>query len=307
MRRLPLAALLMLVLSACVDEAQETLDNFSVSSGGSNPAAVASGTVTIGATSRTVSSATLVASGNGVVMDFQDAQGNGILLLSLPNRSGTITMTTSGGAGVSKTDGSGTAYVYSPSFQYGDITGSVTVSEATISPKTSDAGTVRYTVSLSGASSMIGGTARALSGTVSLSFDNRNSTAGSSGGGSGGTLNLVCPGSLPSGYQCLSNAGQLAPGKYDIAALHGTWVETSFQVCMTLGSNGSSSFKYKSGFPSTTGQWGALMSKTGQFQPTSGPYYVFTGSTDPQIKLLTFDANTGRFVGWGFAKGSCPW
>jgi hypothetical protein len=135
------------------------------------------------------------------------------------------------------------------------------------------------------------------------------SVTGGGGTGGGGALNLVCPGSLPTGYQCLQPGTQQAPGRFDIDALWGTWVEASAQVCMTLSSNGVSSFKYRSGFPAGSGKWGALVTRTGAFQPTSSLYYVFTGANDPQIVLLTFDAssNPNRFVGWGFAKGSCPW
>jgi hypothetical protein len=120
------------------------------------------------------------------------------------------------------------------------------------------------------------------------------------------SMNLTCPGSLPSGYQCLNNDGVVVPGKYDIPALHGTWVDTSFEVCMTLNSNGSSSFKYRFGSAVTNRKWGALVGKTGQLP--SGPYYVFTNSNDPQIALLGYDSSRSLpFVGWGFKKATCPY
>ena len=127
------------------------------------------------------------------------------------------------------------------------------------------------------------------------------------GGSAGGGLNLLCPGTLPAGYQCLSNAGQLAPGLFNNPVIWGTWIERSAGVCMTLSSTGASEFKYKKGIGASagltsTGRWGALVSNTGQLQPGSSAYYVFTGSTDPQIKLLTFNG-TG-FVGWQFARAS---
>lgn len=150
---------------------------------------------------------------------------------------------------------------------------------------------------------------RFMSISLSLVASSGGTSGGSSGGGGtgGGASNFTCPGSLPSGYQCLSNAGQYAPGRYNLPVLQGTWVESSFQACMTLNSNGTSAFRHKSGFPPTTGQWGALVTKTGQFVGQSGTYTVFTGSTDPQIKLLVYDTGSNRWVGWGFQKGSCPW
>ena len=122
------------------------------------------------------------------------------------------------------------------------------------------------------------------------------------------SLNLVCPGSLPSGYQCLNSGSAVVPGKFDIPELHGTWVDTGFEVCMTLNSNGTSSFKYRFGSAVNNRRWGALMSRTGQHQPTSGPYYVFTDSNDPQIALLGYDSSRSLpFVGWGFRRTTCPY
>lgn len=124
----------------------------------------------------------------------------------------------------------------------------------------------------------------------------------------GGTLNLVCPGTLPLGYQCVVSGANQAPARFNIPVLHGTWVERSFDVCMTLRPDGTSTFRYTSGAPPHNGRWGALVNRQGQFQPVTGPYFVFTGSDDPQIRALSFDENTGRFVGWGFTKSaSCPW
>ena len=134
-----------------------------------------------------------------------------------------------------------------------------------------------------------------------------NDTGGISGGTSPdtATLNLRCPGTLPSGYQCLSRNGQQAPGRFSLPALHGTWVESSREVCMTLGSGGTASFRYRSGFPAETRPWGALVSATGQLQPSASAFYVSTGSSDAQIALLTW--NGSGFSGYAFQRGSCPW
>lgn len=104
-------------------------------------------------------------------------------------------------------------------------------------------------------------------------------TSGGSGSGSGST------------------SGGTAPN------IVGTWVSRDFEVCMTFsgsGSTGSSSFKYTSGTPSTAGNW--------RFLNTSLPAQLLTGSTDPQITLLTF-TGTGEkpFLGWDFKKETCPW
>lgn len=222
--------------------------------------------------------------------------------IALGAATGQVTLLTSGSSTTSpgvyfQCDGDG--------YADGLLTGTVTVVSRTVDTKANSAA---FTIELTGARTNESN-ALTFSGTVTASFTGTdNGSSGSSGaGGSSGNLNLVCPGSLPSGYQCVTNAGQTAPARYNVPVLHGTWVEQSFQVCMTLNSNGTSSFRYKSGFGPTSGQWGALVNKSGQFQPTSGPYYVFTGSTDAQIKLLSFDASSSRFVGWGFQKGSCPW
>lgn len=139
---------------------------------------------------------------------------------------------------------------------------------------------------------------------VRLSASGGGGTGGGGGGG-GGTLNLRCPGSLPVGYQCLTAGSTQAPGQYNLPTLHGTWVESSFEVCMTLNSNGTSGFRYRSGFPPESGRWGALVNAAGQRQPNSSTYYVATGSGDPQIALLTW--NGSGFVGFSFQRRACPW
>ena len=197
------------------------------------------------------------------------------------------------------------------------VTGTVVVTEASVARTDRSRGVVRFGVTVNATVRNVAFTGPATTpvvGTFNILFDNRSDPPyqpPTSGGGpptsGGGALNLVCPGSLPTGYQCLQTGSQQAPGRFDIQSLHGTWVEASAQVCMTLSNNGASSFKYRSGFPAGSGKWGALVTRTGAFQPASGPYYVFTGANDPQISLLTFDASSNRFIGWGFAKGSCPW
>jgi hypothetical protein len=291
------------LLIGCANEEKELLGNFSTGSDlPGNPAPSFTGAFLVGTTSYAVQSASVSANGNGALLKFDGTGSFNYLLLSLPRRTGTVTLTPN------SANSNGLVNVNSTT---SDLTGTVTIEEATITPSTESTGYVSYRVNLAGATAVLNGVSRALSGTVSATFDNRGTGGTGGSGGSGGTLNLVCPGSLPSGYQCVSNAGVQAPARYNIPALQGTWVESSAEVCMTLGSNGSSAFKYKPGSfgsgGSTSGLWGALVNKSGQFQPTSGPYYVFTGATDAQIKLLTFDPTTGRFLGWGFVKGSCPW
>jgi len=140
-------------------------------------------------------------------------------------------------------------------------------------------------------------------------------SSGSSGGGSGGggtvpsgNLNLRCPGSLPNGYHCLTAGSSQAPGRYvGLPVLYGVWEESSFGVCMTLTSSGTSSFRYQSGFPAETNRrWGALVNASGQLQPSDSQFYVATGSGDPQIALLTWSGS--RFVGFNFRPvNQCRW
>jgi hypothetical protein len=192
------------------------------------------------------------------------------------------------------------------------VTGTVVVTEASVARTDRSRGIVRLGVTVNATVRNVAFTGPATTpvvGTFNILFDNRSDPPYQPPTSGGGTLNLVCPGSLPTGYQCLQTGAQQAPGRFNIQALHGTWVEANAQVCMTLSNTGASSFKYRSGFPAGSGTWGALVTRTGAFQPASGPYYVFTGANDPQISLLTFDesSNPPRFIGWGFAKGSCPW
>jgi hypothetical protein len=291
-------------------------DSYSISSDAPN------GTSTVRTPNGTllgnVTSATL---GNGYTSALVMRDGDCWLLVSLGDKTGTVKLD-------STANGSGPQAYYQctgDGFPDANLAGSVTLVSRSVDVKNQSGS---FVISLSGAhiagsgaatsalrDAAPGGTsasasAAVFSGEISASFTASPSDGGSGGGGGGGSsgsLNLVCPGSLPSGYQCLNNNGQYAPGKYSIPALQGTWVESSFQVCMTLNSNGTSAFRYKSGSPATSGQWGALVNKSGQTIGSAGTYTVFTGSTDPQIKILGFSTASNSWVGWGFQKGSCPW
>jgi hypothetical protein len=131
------------------------------------------------------------------------------------------------------------------------------------------------------------------------------SSGGGGNGGGGGNLDLRCPGTLPSGFQCLSRNGQQAPVQFDLPVLHGTWVESSFEVCMTLNANGTSNFRYRSGFPPESSRWGAVVNQSGQRQPNTTTFFVVTGSGDPQIALLTWSGS--GFTGFQFRRASCSW
>jgi hypothetical protein len=293
-------AAISVVATACTEATDPDSGSYFISSdspGGTSSVRASNGTTFDRIYSASLSPTSII----GIVDDTSDPDC--WLSFWLPAKNGSVTLVSTGS---STTENA--VYYQCTGDGYNDdlLTGTVTVVSSNAN---SSANTASFTVDLSGARTKDGATPLAFSGTVSASIDGSSggSGGGTDGGGTGGSLNLACPGSLPSGYQCLSNGGQQAPGRYNIPALHGTWVEPSFEVCMTLNSNGTSGFRYKSGFGPTSGQWGALVNKTGQFQPTSGPYYVFTGSTDAQIKLLSFDAATSKLVGWGFTKGSCPW
>lgn len=137
---------------------------------------------------------------------------------------------------------------------------------------------------------------------------------------SASSLNLTCPGALQDPYICVTNNGVSAPATWDLPSeIYGLWIDTSFGVCMYIGvppstSNRQTAFRYRGGLGggTTTEQrpFGALVSRTGQLQPNATTFYLFTGSSDAQIKLMLFDRGTSRFVGQSFTKASnlnCAW
>jgi hypothetical protein len=69
-------------------------------------------------------------------------------------------------------------------------------------------------------------------------------TGGAGGqGGTGGGLNLVCPGTLPSGFHCLeaTPGGPQAPFKFEVPQLKNTtWVDLGIDLCISYGSGGMS-------------------------------------------------------------------
>lgn len=134
------------------------------------------------------------------------------------------------------------------------------------------------------------------------------------------SLNLTCPGSLQDPFICITNNGASTPATWDLPSnVYGLWIDTSFGVCMYIGvppstSNRQTAFRYRGGLGggTTTEQrpFGALVSRTGQLQPNSTTFYLFTGSSDSQIKLMMFDRSTSRFVGQSFTKApnlNCAW
>lgn len=136
----------------------------------------------------------------------------------------------------------------------------------------------------------------------------------------GGASSLRCPGTLRDPFICVSNNGVSAPATWDLPSeVYGLWIDTSFGVCMYVGvppstSNRETFFRYKGGFGggTTTEQrpFGALVSSTGQLTPSSSAFYLLTGSSDSQIKLMLFDRGTSRFIGQSFTKASnlnCAW
>lgn len=305
-------------LTACseITDGESDSGSYSIQSdapSGSSSVRTPNGTLLGNVTSATLS--------NGYTSALVMRDGDCWLLVSLRDKTGTVTLD-------SAVNGSGPqAYYQCTGDGYPDanLAGTVTLVARSVDVKNQSGSLI---ISLSGAHIAGSGAAAnasrgvapggtpasassaTFSGEISASFTARTGSGGSGGsggGGSSGSLNLVCPGSLPSGYQCLNNNGQYAPGKYSIPAVQGTWVESSFQVCMTLNGNGTSAFRYKSGSPATSGQWGALVNSSGQTIGNAGTYTVFTGATDPQIKLLVFNTASSGWVGWGFQKGSCPW
>ncbi|WP_084154838.1 PPC domain-containing protein [Polycyclovorans algicola] len=134
-----------------------------------------------------------------------------------------------------------------------------------------------------------------------------------SGGGNGG-LNLQCPSSnLPAGFQCVEINGTERLLKFDIPALHDTRVDTGFQFCLTFNSDGTSVLRNSFGveFPGRAGpggKWGAVVNSAGEFQPVTGPYFVYTGQPDGQVELLSYDAANDEFVGFpNLRRDACPY
>ncbi len=134
------------------------------------------------------------------------------------------------------------------------------------------------------------------------------------------STSLSCPGTLRDPFICVSNNGVSAPATWDLPdEVPGLWIDTSFGVCMYIGvppstSNRETAFRYRGGLGggTTTEQrpFGALVSSSGQLTPNSTTFYLFTGSSDAQIKLMLFDRGTSRFVGQSFTKApnlNCAW
>lgn len=192
--------------------------------------------------------------------------------------------------------------------------GSISPDVISVTPATATEGRVNLKVGMNGAQVRWHDprdAPSALTGSVSVSFDTSPATPP---GGSGGSRNLTCPGSLPSGFHCLAAApgSAQAPFKWKVPELvNTTWVDTGVDLCITYGSSGNSVIRTKGGGfagppTSTTGKWGVLVRKSGV--PEGDPMWrVFTTGVDPQSSLLTDKSSTKQMVVGGWRKSLCPW
>lgn len=126
---------------------------------------------------------------------------------------------------------------------------------------------------------------------------------------------IVCP-NVPSGYLCVTFAGQTSPLRLMPAGVApAVYINTGRGVCMTLGNAGISSFRYQPGMGpggrfTESGRWGALVASTGVITGTADgrQIYLFTGSGDSQLALLTYDTVQQLPIGGGWQRGGmCPY
>jgi len=113
--------------------------------------------------------------------------------------------------------------------------------------------------------------------------------------------------SMPSGFQCLSAAGQTTTTTYKVPEIIGYWNSDDFDFCVQYKSDGTGKITYKaSGFsPGSTIpiKWGAMVTSTGDFYSSNGELRILHESTngtpvDIQIALLTFLPNQEQFYGY---------
>lgn len=121
-----------------------------------------------------------------------------------------------------------------------------------------------------------------------------------------------CGTSLPSGYQCISAAGESVPTTYEIPELYGSW-ESSADFCIEYKSDGTGIITFKpTTFTSGKTQrikWGAMVRSNGEFELSgAGSIYIchesLEGSLDPQIIMLSFKRSTKQWLGWDLEKVS---
>lgn len=124
---------------------------------------------------------------------------------------------------------------------------------------------------------------------------------------------IVCGSSMPSGYQCISNAGAATPVTFDIPEVLGTWDSDDFDFCVKYNSDGTGLITYKaSGLSQGSTQemkWGAMVNKSGDLVTSgAGTLYIvhesLEGTIDPQIASLSFKQSSKEWYGFDLVKVS---
>ena len=118
-----------------------------------------------------------------------------------------------------------------------------------------------------------------------------------------------------SGYQCMSYRGKAVPGKYDITALHGSWVADGYGICVTWGSDGRATTRFKpailGGGPARTSApdvWGVVSRSSGAPEVTqNGAWLVYTAAGDDQMRLMYYHSDRDAFHPFELKRGACPW
>lgn len=130
------------------------------------------------------------------------------------------------------------------------------------------------------------------------------------GGGGGGTGTFVCPGALPSGYQCVDLPdGRQAPVKFALPnGPTGPWTNGGLDLCIDYKATGVSDQTFGAGIgggpTSASGKWGALVNTHGELVLGGGTVmYIFTGVKDAQVALQNWDTATGGWVQGGWSAG----
>jgi hypothetical protein len=126
------------------------------------------------------------------------------------------------------------------------------------------------------------------------------------------TGSIVCPGSVPSGYWCVTVGAASAPVKWKnlTKGPSGSYRNSGMGVCMTLNSsNGISTFTMDGGIgggsTTYTSKWGATVASNGVVSLANGSIMnIITGAQDFQILLLNWNnAGAGSWVQGGWTKG----
>lgn len=128
------------------------------------------------------------------------------------------------------------------------------------------------------------------------------------GGGGGGTVDLSNCNSLPAGYSCVTRSGATVRLWYRHPKGPSGWYRNpGMDVCINLMTTGNSTVKYLSGFPSDNGKWGVIVDTKGTPSGSAdgSAVNVYTGASDPQIAILTWNTNSRSWVQGGWSTGSC--